>query len=297
MSDIVFFTYFLSSEGENLAKIVIESLQKFGGIYKDSPVWVFFPNNHFSSQVLPGMGNIERIPLEHRTDFPQYPFAIKVFICANAEALAGSAYKSLVMLSLDCLFLNPPFLFDLNPHQNASRSDSAFRPVHHRNIGSLAAEPKDPFWQAIYQELEVVRTPFTINSFADKQELRPYFNTHCFSINPALGLAQMWWDHFISLIKDQPFQETVCTNEPQKIFLHQAILSTIIAKHLTLEQIRLLPLEYNYPLNLLDEIPDEEKPVSLNRLVNVVYEDTFPCGKIKVDEPLKSWLKDRLPGR
>jgi hypothetical protein len=242
------------------------------------------------------MGNIERIPIEITEGASQYPFTTKVSVCAQAEALAGSEIKSLVMLSLDCIILNPPVLFDLNHHHEVKRSDSAFRPVHHRNIGSLADKPMDSFWQGIYQAIKLDEASFTIDSFADKQELRPYFNTHCFSINPALGLAQMWWEYFQSLATDQYFQEKACNGELQKIFLHQAILSTIIAKNLTQEYIRLLPPEYNFPLNLFDEIPEEDKPVTLNHLVNVVYEDSFPWGKIKINEPLNSWLRHRLSG-
>jgi hypothetical protein len=32
--------------------------------------------------------------------------------------------------------------------------------------------------------------PYTIESFADGQTLRPYFNTHCFAFNPAAGMGQ-----------------------------------------------------------------------------------------------------------
>ena len=296
MSNTIFFTLFRTKKGEQLAQVVIESLRTFGGSLCDSPIWVFIPQSNFSSEVLPGMGGIERIPLKIEGGVQSYPFVDKVYACVRAEALAGSSFHSLVMLSLDCLILNPPLLFCLNRQSGFSQADIALRPIHHRNIGSLAGEPLDSYWQGIYRTLKFDKSTFTVESFVDKQMLHPYFNTHCFSLNPALGLAQMWWENFKSLITDQAFQDGPCRGELHKIFLHQAVFSTLVAKNLTWERIRLLPSEYNFPLNLLDEIPEGRKPDSLNNLVNAVYEDTFPWGKIKIREPLYSWLEERLSG-
>jgi hypothetical protein len=138
--------------------------------------------------------------------------------------------------------------------------------------------------------------PYTIESFADGQTLRPYFNTHCFALNPAAGLARSWWAQFKAMVADHAFQAGPCRNEIHKIFLHQAILSTLVARQLPRERVRLLPPEYNFPLNLLDEMPAELQPATLNSLVNAVYEEAFPWGGIEIEEPLHSWLRQRLPG-
>jgi hypothetical protein len=180
-------------------------------------------------------------------------------------------------------------LFDLGPS-----FDAAFRPAHHRNVGSLAHEPLDGFWLGIYRALGIDDMRHTVESFVDSQTLRPYFNTHCFAFNPATGLCRAWWGHFTNLVSDQAFQAGPCRDELHQVFLHQAILSTLAAKMLDWERIRLLPAEYNYPLNLLRQMPLDRRAPALNGLVNAVYEDAFPWNDIDVQEPLRSWLRERF---
>jgi hypothetical protein len=290
MYETCFLILFRSEAGERLARIVIESLRAFGGPLRDCAVWAFVLDPDRVPQALPGLERVHRFPLAVEEGCPPYPFAEKVYACAQAEAMAGPGIRSLVWLSLDCLIVNPPLLFDLG-----SAFDAAFRPVHHRNVGSPAHEPLDDFWQGIYRALEVGEMPYTVESFADGQTLRPYFNTHCFAFYPATGLGRAWWEHFKAMVSDQAFQAGPCRDDLHQIFLHQAILSTLVAKRLDWERVRLLPPEYNYPLNLLNEMPPDRRAPTLNSLVNAVYEDAFPWGSIEVQQPLRSWLRERLP--
>jgi hypothetical protein len=290
MNKTCFLILFRSEAGEQLARIVIESLRTFGGALRDSPVWAFVLDPDHVSHALPGIEEVHRFPLAVEEDCPLYPFAEKVYTCAKAEEMAGPEICSLVWLSLDCLIINPPVLFDLG-----SSADAAFRPVHHRNIGPPAHELPDDFWQGVYQSLEIDDMPYTVESFVDAQTLRPYFNTHCFAFNPAMDLCQAWWAHFKAMVLDEAFQAGPCRDELHQIFLHQAILSALVPKMLAWERVRLLPPKYNYPLNLLNEIPPDRRAPTLNSLVNAVYEDAFPWGDIEVQEPLRSWLHERLP--
>jgi len=293
--DSCFVTMVRSEQGEQLARVVIEGLRIFGGPLRDCPVWVFVPDTGRVSQVLPDLEDVHRLPLTLEVGCPPYPFVEKVYACARAEEIVGPEVRSLVWLSLDCLIVNPPLLFDLAPSPDASGADAAFRPVHHRNIGSLAEEPLDDFWQGVYRALEVEGMNHAVESFVDREMLRPYFNTHGFTLNPELGLARTWSDRFMTLITDEVFQAGPCDDALHKIFLHQAILSTLVAQRLDWARMRLLPPDYNYPLNLLDEIPPSRRAATLNDLVTAVYEDTFPWGEIEVKEPLLSWLRRRLP--
>jgi len=294
MDETRFLILFRSEEGERLARIVIESLRTFGGPMRDCPIWAYVLDPDRVSRALPGIKGVHRLSLTIDEDCPRYPFAQKVAACAQAEAMAGPEIRSLVLLSLDCLIINPPLLFDLGQGSGAAPADVAFRPVHHRNIGSPAHEPPDDFWRGIYRALEVDDVPYSIQSFADKQMLRPYFNTHCFAFHPGTGLARAWWAHFKAMVTDEAFQAGPCRDELHQIFLHQAILSTLVAKQLDWERVRLLPPEYNYPLNLLNEMPPDRRAPTLNSLVNAVYEDTFPWTEIEIQEPLRSWLMARM---
>jgi hypothetical protein len=293
--ETVFAIMFRAKAGERLARIVIESLRAFGGPLRDCPVWAFLIEPDLVPQALHGLEGVDCLPLAFEETFPRYLFAEKVAGCAQAEAMAGPEIRSLVWLSLDCLVINPPLLFDLGPAPDATPADVAFRPVHHRNVGSPAHEPPDDFWQGVYRALGIEEMPYTVESFADGQTLRPYLNTHCFAINPARGLGQAWWQYFKAMVADQAFQAGPCRDEVHQIFLHQAILSTLVPKLLDWERVRLLPPEYNYPLNLLDEMPPDRRATTLNSLVNAVYEEAFPWDSIEVQEPLRSWLMERLP--
>lgn len=146
---------------------------------------------------------------------------------------------------------------------------------------------------AAFAQAEEMAGP--VESFADGQTLRPCLNTHCFALNPALGVAPAWWAQPRALIDDDAFQAGPCAGELHRIFLHQAILSALVAKLLAWERLRLLPPEYNFPLHLLHEMPPALRPRALNSLVNAVYEDAFPWGAIEVEEPLRTWLRARLP--
>jgi hypothetical protein len=285
-----FLLMFRSAEGERLARVVIESLRTFGGPLRGCPVWAFVLDPDRAPHALPGMDGVHRFPLVVDEAYRPYPSANKAYACARAEEMTGPEIRSLVWLSLDCLVVNPPLLFDLGPS-----FDAAFRPAHHRNVGSPAHEPLDRFWQVVYRTLGIDDSPYIVESFVDSQALRPYFNTHCFAFNPAKGLGRAWWNYFQAMITDEAFQAGPCRDELHRVFLHQAILSTLVARLLEWERVRLLPPEYNYPLNLLSQIPPERRAPALNGLVNAVYEDAFPWDEIAVEEPLLSWLRERVP--
>jgi hypothetical protein len=287
-----FLVKFRSEAEERLARVAIESLRTFGGPLRDCPVWAFVLDPDRVAHALPGLEGVHCLPLVVKGEGSGYPFAEKVYACAQAEAIAGPEVRSLVWLSLDCLVINPPVLFDLG----AAGADAAFRPVHHQNVGSLADKAPDGFWQGIYRGLEVDEMPNTVESFADGKTLRPYFNTHCFAFDPAVGLGRAWWEGFKTMVGDEAFQADSCRDEPHQIFLHQAVLSALVAKLLPWDRVRLLPPEYNYPLNLLHEMPPARRATTLNSLVNAVYEDAFPWGEIEIEEPLRSWLRERVPG-
>jgi hypothetical protein len=292
-TETCFLIMFRAEAGERLARTVIDSLRTFGGPLAQCPVWAFVLDPDRVSQALPGVDGVRCLPLTLEADGPAYLFAEKVYACAQAEEMAGPEIRSLVWLSLDCLIVNPPRLFDLSPAPDITAADAAFRPVHHRNVGSPAHQPPDDFWQGIYRTLEIDEPPFAVESFVDRQTLRPYFNTHCFAFHPATGLGRAWWRYFKILVNDQAFQARACHDDLHRIFLHQAVLSALAPHMLARERLRLLPPEYNYPLNLLADMTPEQRAPTLNSLVNAVYENAFPWNAIEIQEPLLSWLREQ----
>jgi hypothetical protein len=287
-----FFTLVTTPSSKRHARLLIESLRAFGGRLSFRPVWVFYREERgvgpaYLSGTLDDLEGVHLVPLAVEETF-RYHFSSKVHACAQAEQMAGPGVRSLVWLGRECLIVRPPTLFDLAPSY-----DAAFRTVHHVNVGSPADEPPDPFWAAVYQAVGIEDAPYTIESFVDVQEIRPYWNTHCFAVDPSRGILRSWLDHFQAMVADRAFQAGPCRDELHRIFLHQAVLSALVTKELDRERIRPLPPEYSYPLHMHDQLPPARRAGSLNDLVCAVYEETPPLDSIRVHEPLRSWLRER----
>jgi len=284
-----FVTMFRTQFGERQIRIAFEGLRAFGGAWKDSPICVFLIQPCEVSRPLKGIDNIIFDELKIPAEIQGFPFTEKVAASSQAEKQLSGGFKSMIWIDAGCLITNPPGLFELD-----ETVDASLRPVHIKNVGSMAANPPDPYWQYIYAASDTPLSTYTITSFCDQITLRPYFNLHCFSINPALDFCQSWLEYFRSLVRDENFQANACRDEQHQIFLHQAIFSTLVVKNLNPDRIRLLPATYNYPLHLHAQIPEEQQAKFLNDLVNPVYEDEFDFPKmlngLKVAEPLHSWL-------
>jgi hypothetical protein len=280
-----FITVVNSKEGADQARLMIESLRSFGGELKDFPLWIFTTRPE-AIDILSDIKNTDIIPLDIEDEFRYYPLSSKVFACARAEERMQPEVHSLVWLGQDCLIVNPPVLFELSP-----TFDASFRPVHIKNVGSPAQEPPDDYWKEVYQAIGIDVIPFVTESFVDSQILRPYFNTHCFSIDPTKGILRAWREYFKLMISNEGFQAGPCQDELHQVFLHQVVLSALVTKLLDKERIRILPPEYSYPLHFQQEIPKSRRIRTLNRTVCAVYEEKDFIDNIKIQEPLKSWLK------
>jgi len=267
-------------------KLLIESLRRFGGDAGQFPVWLFFTDLQYVDN-FSGLGEVTQFPLEIEPAYRSYPLSEKVFACAMAEEMAGSDVGSLVWLNPDCLIFNPPDLFVLG-----DQFDAAVRPVHIRNVGSLANTSLDEYWRRVYEVVGVDQIPYTIESFVDRQVIRPYFNTHCFAINPARGILQAWRAFFNTVLQDKTFQETSCRDELHQLFLHQVVLSALLMKSVEKERLLMLPPEYSYPIHLQEKLPATNRVDSLNQLVCMVYEDINLLDEINILEPIRSWLID-----
>jgi hypothetical protein len=296
LASLCFVTLLRSSEASQRLRLLIDSLHAFGGQFSQLPVWIFWGSDFKPIDLMreySTKGNIAWIPLADKDRLPRYYFAHKISACAQAEEMATKEVRSLVWLDPNCLVIQPPVLLDLVPEY-----ETAFRPVHIQNVGSLASEPMDNFWETIYRTIGVEDAPFKVQSFVDSKSLRPYFNTHLFSIDPSKGMLRLWLEYFKVLVADQPFQSGACSSELHQIFLHQAILSTLVAKLLPLEHIRILPPEYSYPLHLHHKLLPSQRAGTLNDLVCAVYEEDLPhpqvIRELEIREPLTSWLLQEL---
>jgi hypothetical protein len=286
---VVFLTIVRSPREKRCAHLLVDSIRAFGGELCNNPIWLFEANPQNASCQDLANDNVRVITLNAPTSLGNYLFADKVFACAQAEAMSTPNTQLLIWMDASCLVVNPLLLFDLG-----NEFDVALRPVHIRNVGALTTEPLDEYWQTIYRTNGVDDIAQTVESFVDEQWVRAYFNTHAFAVKPNLGLLARWHEIFASLVGNATFQSHACADELHQIFLHQAILSTLVATMVDASRVRILPPTYNYPLHLHTQIPIARRAQKLNSLVCPVYEDEMPypsqLKELGVDEPLGTWL-------
>ena len=290
-TDTIFLTY-ASAESLPAVRLMIASLRVFGGELAEVPVWVFL----FGTETVRTFKDEHTllIPLKVPDPVTALPFGSKVAACARAEQLAPAGTRSLVWIDPYCLIVQPPVLFVLGPDYQA-----AFRPVHIRNVGLPPSEALDAFWRGIYETVDLEDMQTSVTSFVDNQLLRTYYNSHTFSVNPALGLMQRWFSLFTQLAGDTHFQSTACADERHQTFLFQALLSTLVASSVAPARVRILPPTYNYPYHLQERIPEDRRFKGLNESVCFTYEDCSIHPEVvtglEIDEPLRSWLSEHAP--
>jgi hypothetical protein len=289
-----FFTMARSHDEEKHARFLIRSLRAFGGELCNCPVLVFRVNLEGTAPLDFGFEDVHVMPLEVDKRLRDYWFGAKVTACFTAEALVGGDVRSLVWMNSQCLIVNPPDLFDLG-----TSLEAALRPVHIKNIGLSVHEPGDDFWKGIYQTVGVDEGLYDVETFIERDKIRPYFNSHLFSINPSKGVLRIWLEKFMNLVVDQDFQTGPCRDQTHQIFLHQAVLSALITKMIDWKKIYPLPAEYSYPMHLHQQVPLELRPPSLNSLVCPVYEGVYQhpdtLNGLNVQDPLETWILENMP--
>jgi hypothetical protein len=289
----VFLTMVQTVEERAYARILIDSIRSFGGALSHCPIWLIEANpQDVPCHNLAGK-DVQIMSLNAPDAVPHYYFSKKVAACAQAEQMAASDVQSLVWIDPVCLIAKPPLLFALD-----YEADAAVRPVHHKNVGLLAETPLDDFWHGVCQAAGVKDIQTTVETFVGQQRIRAYFNTHAFAINPQKRLMRRWFADFASLIGDKAYQKAACQDHLHQVFLHQAILSVLLAVNLTPERLRILPPDYNYPYNLHASVPLERRAAALNDLVCLTYEERTIApdlvDDIAIHEPLRSWLTGRI---
>ena len=275
------------------ATLLAESIREFGGKLGSSPIWLFDfgafgDEGGFLSDL-----NVKSVSAKVPESVEGYELASKVHSCAEAERLAPSRIESLIWVSPDSVVVNVPELYILDENH-----DVAVRPVHIKNIGLAVGEPPNAYWSRVLDITGAESSEFVVESFVDRRRLRGYFNSHSYCVKPSLGLFRRWFECFRSLVQEENFQSSSCSDDLSRIFLHQAILSALTTSMIDHDRISILPPTYCYPYNLHSSIPAEDRANTLNQLTSFVYEDRSVDPRqitdITIHEPLRSWLKSRV---
>ena len=290
-----FFTCVGSAGQASRALLLMESIREFGGELSDRPFWVVEAGPEGAHCAALSDAGAVIVPLKPPASPGDYLFSRKVGACAAAEEFADGSVDTLIWLIPECLVLRPPLLLELPPALGA-----AVRPVHIRNVGLSAAGPPNAFWRGVFSVVGEPAESFTVESFVEGERIRPYFNSAAFSVDPSAGLMRRWLTLFETMVADEGFQREACGDELHRVFLHQAILSALIATTLGRERIRELPPEYGYPYNLHGSVPVERRACDLAATTVPIYEersvDPREVDDIEISEPLRSWLLERAGG-
>lgn len=292
----VVFTWLSSGSERKAASILIRSIRDFGGKLSDCPIWVLDldPENNspFSGSE---EENVEVIPLTLPQRLKHYYYGGKVYASFKAEEKAAKGVDTLLLMAVENLVIKSPVEFMLS-----NEYDIAVRPVHITNVGSLYEDELDQFWKGIYETVGIDDIVPSVESFIDGDQIRLYYNSAAFSVRPEKGIFRSWLDCFEILISDEEFQGDACGDETHKVFLHQAILSSLIARDLIQSRIKILPPDYVYPYNLQNSIPPERCVKILNDLNSIYYGSRTLnpniIEDIQIIDPLRSWLLEHAVG-
>lgn len=287
-------TYASDDAQVRLVKALIKSVRERGGKLAGCRIFVVLgdPENA-PAEALIG-ANVELLPLETGREFLAYPLAIKAFAAAAVEKLVHGEAGTLAWLDPGAVVLNSLDALDLE-----GKHEAALRPVSLvNNIGlPPGVEPND-YWAPIYEanRLDFLAVP-ALRTIVDETDIQPYFNCEVYSVDPALGLCAEWASQLASLLKDEEYQRTACTTFARKLFLHQAVLSGVVASRVKQPLLKPLPIASGYPFNQHARLSLSKRVAALNDLSVVIFDDAWErnpawIDQIPVREPLKSWLLD-----
>jgi hypothetical protein len=297
---VIFASY--AGDGEQLHNtlILVESVRTFGGRFADAPVWVYAPSNLLKTKESLAKSLVSLGAEVRSSDMPrdarEIPYAGKVFAAARAEAAAKGAASILVWMDEDTVVLKEPRELVL-----VRGTSLGYRPVMHRNIGSLYSEKPDALWRRVYEKLSVPESAiFPMTTVADGETIRPYFNAGLLAVRPERGLLKDWAEAFTALYRDPVLVELCGKDDRARLFLHQAALSGAIMKRIGRDEMTLLPAGYNYPLFFKEMYGADKAFDALDGVITLRYDVYFrnpaPDWSAKLKGPAEtiSWLEKRL---
>jgi hypothetical protein len=299
---MIAFASFASREHElENVSLLLKSLRTFGGRYAGAPMRVYVSRElaRAGASVVQDLADLG-VGLEPVDDVdPEaawYYYAQKAFAAARAESDCAGNTDVLAWLDEDTLILQEPAEFDLPDGIHLG-----YRPVMHRNVGLLYDQPVDAFWQRAYDLLSVEPdTLFPMETPADGEIIRPYFNAGCLIVRPRHGLLAKWAGHWPVLSHD-PELRVICEADVKKrIFLHQVALTCAVLNHLRPEERLKLSGRINYPIFFQDTFGAARTFNDLTGVVTLRHESYFrdpaPDWEQKLKGPADriAWIKTHL---
>jgi hypothetical protein len=297
---VMFASYAGDAEQLRHTLVLVESIRTFGGRFADAPVRIYAPSSLMKTQekLVKSFSSLEAEvrSSDAPADARAIPFAGKVFAAMRAEKEAKGAASILVWMDEDTVVLAEPGELAL-----AKSASLGYRPVMHRNIGSLYSEKPDAFWSHVYEKLAVPASAvFPMKTVTGDATVRAYFNAGLLAVRPERGIMKRWVEAFATLYLDPTIAGMCKKDQRLGVFLHQAALSAAVVKHVPRNEMTPLPASYNYPI-FFKEMYGADKPYdSIAGVVTIRYDVYFKnpapdwSTKLKGPEEKVSWLETHL---
>ncbi|PAX53384.1 hypothetical protein [Brunnivagina elsteri] len=249
-------------EGQSL--LLAESIRKFCGQLKDTPIYSFHPRvgEPISLQTRKSFETLgvihQQIPIN--TKFHDYYLANKPLVCAYAEKNIDA--NILVFIDSDKCFFAEPEEFLLPEGCNVR-----IRPEYGKGIGSIGSlDRQDAYWKKIYEIAGVKREIFVTTPIANKR-IRGYWNSGLVAVRRNAGIFQAWQENFEKAMHLQ-------IAPPQGVyFLEQSLLSATISA--LEENISSFSSAYSYPLPLHNQLSKAATVNHFENLVSIHYFNLF----------------------
>lgn len=276
---------------EEQAVLFAESIREWGGTHAESRIVSVEPRGP-SGLAEATLAELERLGVEHHSeelnaDFPKYPIANKVFTAAWAEE--NLVDDVVAVCDTDTFFVNDPVRLALE-------HGAAARPVGQKKRGSTGpGDENDAYWERLYELCGVGERPFTETTRAGIK-IRAYFNSGLLSVRREEGFLAQWRQDFLTLMEAKHFPEDGRRN------MDQLALAATMARNWG--RVEILDAPYNYMLRRRPKMPEPDRSLPLEDLVQVHYRKWFHVpgfiDQLKPEIPdgeRLRWLKERLPLR
>jgi len=277
--------------------LLVRSLRTFGGYMAALPVWLFYPE----SAPLPPSA-IEELssldvscrPFEINEAFLNFPFAGKSAASAAAEGLAEEEARNLAWHDRTGMICQPPRAFHL-PGEKVI----GFRPTDIANIGAPYGKALSAFWGEIcdHFDLNAHALP-AITTCIDRQKIHLYVNAGLLVVRPERKILRKWAKAFLETYALPRFLPYYREDQAYAIFMHQAVLSAVVAKATEPDEQWILPENYLFSIDNYYDYAPEFRPESLDQIVTGRFHDFFSLEnweeKISASESLIAWFHDQI---
>ena len=293
----IIFGFFASRGYETQSILLLRSLRTFGEGMADTPVWIFFPESppmEPSGQALLESLGAVCWPFTIDESFLKFPFAGKAAASGEAEALAEAQGKILAWHDRTGMVRQAPASFQLS-----EGTAFGFRPTDIANIGAPLDEPLPPFWKEIcsHFDLSVDDLP-AITTAIDRKDLHLYINAGLLVVRPERGILRRWAEALEETFALPKFRIFYQAEQAYAIFMHQAILTAVVALQTKPSEREILPDTYLFSVDNFFDYPPDLRPTSLDEIVTGRFHDFFSLENWKeliiASPELVSWIQDQL---